>query len=86
MANGVNRRDFLKAMGAGAASLAIPGYTKAMKLSADEAFGDRPNIVLIISDDMGFSDIGYYDSEIQTPNLDNLGSPFQAIQRANRKS
>jgi hypothetical protein len=37
MANGVNRRDFLKAMGAGAASLAIPGYTKAMKLSAADA-------------------------------------------------
>ena len=74
MANGVNRRDFLKAMGAGAASLAIPGYTKAMKLSADEAFGDRPNIVLIISDDMGFSDIGCYGGEIQTPNLDNLAA------------
>jgi len=32
----------------------------------------RPNILLIISDDMGFSDIGCYGSEIQTPNLDSL--------------
>jgi len=31
-----------------------------------------PNIILIMSDDMGFSDIGCYGSEIPTPNLDNL--------------
>jgi len=30
----------------------------------------KPNIVLIMVDDMGFSDIGSYGSEIQTPNLD----------------
>ena len=34
----------------------------------------RPNIVLILADDMGFSDIGSYGSEIQTPNLDNLAN------------
>ena len=33
---------------------------------------DRPNIVLILADDMGFSDIGSYGSEIETPNLDKL--------------
>ncbi len=32
----------------------------------------RPNIVLIMLDDMGFSDIGCYGSEIRTPNLDSL--------------
>jgi arylsulfatase A-like enzyme len=34
--------------------------------------GDRPNIVLIMSDDMGFSDVGCYGGEIRTPNLDRL--------------
>jgi arylsulfatase len=36
------------------------------------AAGKRPNIVLIMADDMGFSDLGCYGSEISTPNLDRL--------------
>jgi len=34
----------------------------------------RPNIVVILSDDMGFSDIGCYGSEIETPQLDRLAA------------
>jgi len=33
---------------------------------------DKPNIIVILSDDMGFSDIGSYGGEIPTPNLDRL--------------
>lgn len=35
---------------------------------------DSPNILLILNDDMGFSDIGCYGGEIDTPNLDRLAA------------
>ena len=36
------------------------------------SLADRPNIVLILADDMGWSDPGCYGSEIPTPALDTL--------------
>ncbi len=38
----------------------------------DEVPDQRPNIVLIMGDDIGYSDLGCYGSEIETPNLDRL--------------
>ena len=40
--------------------------------STDAQVNTPPNIVLILCDDMGFSDLGCYGSEIQTPNIDRL--------------
>ncbi len=56
-----NRRTFLKALtGAGAAAFAQP------------ASSARPNILLILADDLGYSDPGCFGGEIETPNLDRL--------------
>ena len=46
--------------------------TLLISLAKLQAAAPRPNIIVILSDDVGYSDIGCYGGEIQTPNLDSL--------------
>ncbi|MCX6136435.1 MAG: sulfatase-like hydrolase/transferase [Ignavibacteriales bacterium] len=46
-------------------------YVKPSLLDA-QSKNKRPNILVILTDDMGYSDIGCYGSEIRTPNIDRL--------------
>ncbi len=43
------------------------------------AAADRPNIVLIVADDLGFSDLGVFGSEIPTPNIDRLAAEGMSL-------
>jgi arylsulfatase A-like enzyme len=63
----LSRRHLLRLLSAGALTSALPR----LSLSAEPA-QKKPNILIILADDMGFSDIGPYGGEISTPNLDAL--------------
>ena len=64
------RRELLKSLGGAAMASALAPYSAA----AGDEKQDRPNIVLIVADDMGWSDAGCYGGEINTPNIDSLAA------------
>lgn len=75
MSTRYNRRDFLKTMGLGTAVLALPGCMGASRRLANEAPTDRPNILLIMTDDQGWGDIrSHGNDQIDTPVLDRLAA------------
>ena len=56
----LSRRNFIRTVGA----------TAAARAQAPR----RPNILLILADDLGYSDLGCFGGEIETPHLDRLAS------------
>jgi arylsulfatase A-like enzyme len=67
------RRDFLKTVGLGAASLAVPGCEIGAQRISHRASTGRPNFIIIFTDDQGYQDIGCFGSPlISTPNLDRM--------------
>jgi len=66
------RRDFLKALGWGAASLPLGGLVPGCRRK-EEASVPPPNFVLIFIDDMGYADVGCYGAEgYETPHIDRM--------------
>jgi arylsulfatase len=70
----MDRRRFLRNTALAGTGLAAAGCQSLSSpaSSSSSAPAERPNILLIVADDMGFSDVGSYGSEIETPNVDSL--------------
>lgn len=75
----MKRRDFLKMSGLGVLSLMLPigreeahAQSASVKAEADKSVG-KPNIIFVLTDDMGFGDTCCYGGKfVATPNIDRL--------------
>ena len=55
-------------------ALCVCLFSAMAALAAETPSASRPNVVFILADDLGFSDLGCYGGEIETPNLDALAA------------
>ena len=72
-----DRREFLETMAAGSLGLGarlhgVGEQSRARRHSPQARADERPNIVVIMADDMEFSDVSCYGGEIDTSNVDRL--------------
>ncbi len=71
----LDRREFLKAIGIGAAAVTFGGCAAVEKTRACRPSREPPNVVIIFTDDQGYADVGCYGAEgFQTPNLDRMAA------------
>jgi len=75
----INRRRLLQGIGAGAASLSLPGVLaqarEDAKRPAAKAHVDAPNIIFIMTDDQAQGTLSVYGNKImKTPNMDRIGN------------
>jgi len=69
----LSRRDFLKALGFGASAVTLQGCVDPLNRCRSATSTARPNIILLMADDLGYGDVGFNGNTIiKTPNLDAM--------------
>ncbi len=70
----VSRRDFLRCIGVGTATFAVARCLNAVERPTSKAPADKPNILLIVSDDQGWGDAScnWKSTEVETPVMDEI--------------
>ena len=76
---GMTRRELLKTTGLACGGVVLAdglrGVAEAAPASQSGAAGEKPNIILIMTDDQGWGEVGYYDHPVlKTPNLDAMAA------------
>ncbi len=73
MQSKLNRRRFLKMVGASAAAVAAAPALAAPAKTANSKKGAKPNFIVIYADDQGYGDLGCYGSKtLKTPHIDKM--------------
>jgi arylsulfatase len=83
----MDRRSFLQTTALGSLGAAALGPSDLPDEGRAHASAERPNVLVILADDMGFSDVGCYGSMIETPTIDGLaegGMRFSQMYNAAR--
>ncbi|MBL7106172.1 MAG: sulfatase [Phycisphaerae bacterium] len=71
----MNRRTFLKNVGAAMSVMAIPGCASGVVKTSNVDNGPKLNFIFFLVDDLGWADLGCYGSKFyETPNIDRLAA------------
>ena len=62
-------------------SLQLPVFCAIALCSGSLSAADKPNVIIMLADDLGFADVGYRGSDIQTPALDRLAAEGMRLER-----